>query len=229
MDDEIAARYGTIVQELKGRNSLSRRSAIFFVMFYLYRRLLLAAAIVIFYKNNIAQVLLTFALNTLYLGTILQFRPYKDPFTQRLIVLNEIAILLTIYFLMYFLYLSEVQGEAREILGVALVGFTVLNFAINMIPIIYAISDLVHSWIIYCKRKYGCGKQYSSPYEEFCNMLEKKSKLRVIDMDEDGNCLFRAIARQLYGDSKYHRIVRIKCMDYINLKAEVFKEKIDKG
>ena len=81
MDDEIAARYGTIVQELKGRNSLSRRSAIFFVMFYLYRRLLLAAAIVIFYKNNIAQVLLTFALNTLYLGTILMFRPYKDPFT----------------------------------------------------------------------------------------------------------------------------------------------------
>ena len=223
MDDEIAARYGSIVQELKGRYSLSRRSAIFFVMFYFYRRLLQAAAIVLFYENKDAQVVLTSVLNMLYIGTILHFRPYKDPSTQRFMVINEIAILLTIYFLMYFLYLSEDQGELREMLGVALIGFTVLNFLINMIPIIYDICDLVRSWIIKCKRKYGCGEQYDSPYEKFCDKLEKKSKLRVIDMDEDGNCLFRAIARQLYGDSKYHRIVRIKCMDYINLKAEVFK------
>ena len=79
MDDELAARYGSIVQELNGRNFLSRRSAIFFVIFYFYRRLLQAVAIVMFYKNNIAQVLITFVLNTLYIGTILHFRPYKDP------------------------------------------------------------------------------------------------------------------------------------------------------
>jgi hypothetical protein len=34
-------------------------------------------------------------------------------------------------------------------------------------------------------------------------------------MEEDGACLFRAVADQVYGDHEMHAIVRSHCMDYI--------------
>ena len=34
-------------------------------------------------------------------------------------------------------------------------------------------------------------------------------------MGEDGACLFRAVADQLYGDQEMHHCVRAQCMDYI--------------
>ena len=34
-------------------------------------------------------------------------------------------------------------------------------------------------------------------------------------MGEDGACLFRAVADQLYGDEEMHHCVRAQCMDYI--------------
>jgi hypothetical protein len=34
-------------------------------------------------------------------------------------------------------------------------------------------------------------------------------------MEQDGACLFRAVADQVYGDQEMHAIVRSHCMDYI--------------
>ena len=34
-------------------------------------------------------------------------------------------------------------------------------------------------------------------------------------MGEDGACLFRAVADQLYGDEEMHQAVRTQCLDYI--------------
>lgn len=34
-------------------------------------------------------------------------------------------------------------------------------------------------------------------------------------MGEDGACLFRAVADQVYGDQEMHGVVRKHCMDYI--------------
>ena len=34
-------------------------------------------------------------------------------------------------------------------------------------------------------------------------------------MEQDGNCLFRAVADQVYGDQEMHAVVRSHCMDYI--------------
>ena len=45
----------------------------------------------------------------------------------------------------------------------------------------------------------------------------------------DGNCLFRAIAHQAYGDEEQHRLVRIKCMEYILKEADYFKSFIEGG
>ena len=45
----------------------------------------------------------------------------------------------------------------------------------------------------------------------------------VHDVGSDGNCLFRAIAHQAYGDEEEHRMVRIRCMDYIQKEGDYFK------
>lgn len=37
----------------------------------------------------------------------------------------------------------------------------------------------------------------------------------IKQMNEDGACLFRSIADQVYGDQELHFTVRTYCMDYI--------------
>lgn len=53
--------------------------------------------------------------------------------------------------------------------------------------------------------------------------------MRIIEIGRDGNCLFRAIAHQAYGDEDEHRVVRQKCMDYIISEREYFKDFIIGG
>jgi len=43
-------------------------------------------------------------------------------------------------------------------------------------------------------------------------------------MGEDGACLFRAVADQLYGDEEMHQGVRTQCMDYIEGNADYFSQ-----
>lgn len=37
----------------------------------------------------------------------------------------------------------------------------------------------------------------------------------IKQMEQDGACLFRAVADQVYGDQEMHAVVRSHCMDYI--------------
>lgn len=43
----------------------------------------------------------------------------------------------------------------------------------------------------------------------------RKMGFIVKKMGEDGACLFRAVADQVYGDQEMHGVVRKHCMDYI--------------
>lgn len=45
--------------------------------------------------------------------------------------------------------------------------------------------------------------------------LQKDRKLTVFPVEPDGNCLFRAVAHQVYGDPERHDIVRSDCCDYL--------------
>lgn len=47
--------------------------------------------------------------------------------------------------------------------------------------------------------------------------------LDVYQIGGDGNCLFRAIAHQAYGDEELHDLVRSKCMTYIKAERKYFK------
>ena len=52
----------------------------------------------------------------------------------------------------------------------------------------------------------------------------------VIRLTEgDGNCLFRGVADQIYGDEGLHMLVRQRCLDYISIEKDFFQEFIIGG
>jgi len=46
----------------------------------------------------------------------------------------------------------------------------------------------------------------------------------IKQMEQDGACLFRAVADQVYGDQEMHAIVRSHCMDYIAANGDYFSQ-----
>ena len=46
----------------------------------------------------------------------------------------------------------------------------------------------------------------------------------MVPVSGDGNCLFRAVAHQVYGDERFHMLVRAKCVDYMEVEAEFFSQ-----
>lgn len=45
--------------------------------------------------------------------------------------------------------------------------------------------------------------------------IRRAKGLEVKRMVEDGNCLFRAVADQVYGDSEVYDLIRQMCIDYM--------------
>ena len=48
--------------------------------------------------------------------------------------------------------------------------------------------------------------------------------LDVVEMEGDGNCLFRAISLQVYGDTSMHPEVRRRCLDFMEGEADHFRD-----
>lgn len=54
--------------------------------------------------------------------------------------------------------------------------------------------------------------------------------LKIIDIEGDGNCLFRAISDQIYeGDQSHHQLIRQACLDYIQNEKDFFVQFIIGG
>ena len=51
--------------------------------------------------------------------------------------------------------------------------------------------------------------------------------MKIEEMQGDGNCLFRSVAYQVYGNDDFHELVRDRCMDYILACSDYFKNFID--
>jgi OTU domain-containing protein 5 len=45
--------------------------------------------------------------------------------------------------------------------------------------------------------------------------MKKQLKFDIVEMDGDGNCLFRAVALQVYGDASMHSEVRRRCLEFM--------------
>ncbi|XP_059314892.1 OVARIAN TUMOR DOMAIN-containing deubiquitinating enzyme 6-like isoform X1 [Lycium ferocissimum] len=59
--------------------------------------------------------------------------------------------------------------------------------------------------------------------------LRRAKGLEVKRMLEDGNCLFRAVADQVYGDSENYDLVRQMCIDYMERERDHFSQFITEG
>lgn len=68
----------------------------------------------------------------------------------------------------------------------------------------------------------------SEQYVRYSDALTKQG-LTVVPVLGDGNCLFRAVAHQIYGDESYHAIVRAKCLDYMEVESDFFSQFVEGG
>ncbi|GAB9474936.1 hypothetical protein Gpo141_00012048 [Globisporangium polare] len=59
-------------------------------------------------------------------------------------------------------------------------------------------------------------------YQHYHNALEAQG-LRIYPIEGDGNCLFRSVSHQVYGDDRHHAVVRATCMDYMEGEKEYFE------
>jgi len=50
-----------------------------------------------------------------------------------------------------------------------------------------------------------------------------KYGLKLVEIQADGNCLFRAIADQLLGDQHKHSDLRVKTVEYIEENKDLYK------
>lgn len=70
--------------------------------------------------------------------------------------------------------------------------------------------------------------EFSDHYSNYITSLSEHN-LQVVKVAGDGNCLFRSVAHQLYGDDSYHDVVRAKCMDYMEVNASFFSQFVIDG
>lgn len=66
------------------------------------------------------------------------------------------------------------------------------------------------------------GMDFRKLETEFEEKLKKIRGFIIKPMEEDGACLFRAVADQVYGDQSMHDEVRKNCMNYMNKNADYF-------
>ncbi|XP_065314191.1 uncharacterized protein LOC135923397 isoform X2 [Gordionus sp. m RMFG-2023] len=58
----------------------------------------------------------------------------------------------------------------------------------------------------------------------FEKSLEEEKGYKIKKMSEDGACLFRAVADQVYGDQEMHGIIRKHCMDYMLKNGDYYSQ-----
>ncbi|GMF13133.1 unnamed protein product [Phytophthora lilii] len=60
-------------------------------------------------------------------------------------------------------------------------------------------------------------------FTHYRDSLQATLGLRIYDIEGDGNCLFRSVSHQVYGDDRHHALVRAACMDYMESEKEYFE------
>eukprot|EP01041_Mallomonas_annulata_P010932 gene10932-22823_t len=71
-------------------------------------------------------------------------------------------------------------------------------------------------------------KAFTDRYNHYISTLRSHG-LEIVAIPGDGNCLFRSISHQVYGDDSYHDIVREKCLDYMEVDAGFFSQFVEGG
>ena len=61
----------------------------------------------------------------------------------------------------------------------------------------------------------------------FQQAMKNQLGFEIREIGDDGNCLFRAVADQIYGNQELHSLLRDKCCNYMELHRERFRDFID--
>lgn len=69
-----------------------------------------------------------------------------------------------------------------------------------------------------------CDQNVEEMERWFETQLKEKRGYIIKQMGEDGACLFRAVADQVYGDQEMHGIVRQHCVDYMAKNVDFYKQ-----
>ncbi|OIT39330.1 PREDICTED: OTU domain-containing protein 5-like [Nicotiana attenuata] len=77
--------------------------------------------------------------------------------------------------------------------------------------------------------KFGSSRNDMEREHQFESDIRRAKGLEVKKMLEDGNCLFRAVADQVYGDSEAYDLVRQMCIDYMERERDHFSQFITEG
>jgi len=64
---------------------------------------------------------------------------------------------------------------------------------------------------------------------KFAELIFSKLGCTIVPMAGDGNCLFRSVSHQVYGDPELYHVVRAKCVDYIEVEREFFSKFVVRG
>ena len=65
-------------------------------------------------------------------------------------------------------------------------------------------------------------------FERYSRSLEKRG-LGLVRVAGDGNCLFRSVSHQVYGDDSHHAVVRSACLDYMEAERTYFEPYVSVG
>lgn len=76
---------------------------------------------------------------------------------------------------------------------------------------------------------FGSSYDDSERERQFEVDVRRAKGLEVKRMLEDGNCLFRAVADQVYGDSEVYDLTRQMCIDYMERERDHFSQFITEG
>ena len=72
--------------------------------------------------------------------------------------------------------------------------------------------------------------EISDRYNQYIEALQAQPiPLKVVSVPGDGNCLFRSVAHQVYGDYELHNLVRQCCMDYMEADAGFYSQFVEGG
>ena len=72
--------------------------------------------------------------------------------------------------------------------------------------------------------------EISERYSHYIGALNAQPvPLKVVSVPGDGNCLFRSVAHQVYGDYELHNLVRQRCMDYMEADAGFYSQFVEGG
>lgn len=80
----------------------------------------------------------------------------------------------------------------------------------------------LHSYLSQHQTKDHPNKQ--EEFQQFSEELKKKKGFIIKKMAEDGNCLFRSIADQVYGFSDMHDQVRARCIEYMRAERDHYSQ-----